>query len=185
MNWKLVAALACSAALLVGACSGGNPPAGPGAGSETPDVDPNGGTPDDDNGDDDNGDSGAAERDRLQKQAEDAIGLASGVDPARARTEIENARKAIDDAVAEAQREYDASRASATTTSTQRLAAYDRLTRLTALQRMQTRRLDDALASLAWYGTRLVRFKLADGAAVVPAETTADVERTNIKTANH
>ena len=184
MNWKLVAALACSAALLVGACSGGNPPAGPGAGSETPNGDTNGEAPDGDNGDDDNGDSGAAERDRLQKQAEDAIRLASGVDPARARTEIENARKAIDDAVAEAQREYDASRASTSATSTQRLAAYDRLTRLTALQRTQTPFLDRALASLAWYGSTLVRFKLADGAAAVPAETTADVERTNIKTAN-
>ena len=174
VNWRLLAALACSAALLVGACSGGNPSAGPtGTESRTPDGDSNGGTPDDDNGDDDsgeddNGDSGSAERDRLRKQAEDAIKLASGVDRAGARTEIENARKAINDAVAEARREYDASQASASATPTAQLAAYDRLTRLTALQRTQTPLLDRALASLAWYGTRLARYKLADGEALEP-----------------
>ncbi len=166
MNWKLVAALACSAALLVGACSGGNPPAGPtGAEDRTPDGDTNGGTPDDDNGDDDNGDSGSAERDRLQKQAEDAIELASGVNRAGARTEIEKARKAIDDAVKAA---YKAIQASASATPTEQLAAFDRFTRLEALQGTLTRRLDTALASLAWYGTRLERYKLAGGEALEP-----------------
>ena len=169
MNWKLVAALACSAALLVGACSGGNPPAGPtGAEDRTPDGDTNGGTPDDDNGDDDNGDSGSAERDRLQKQAEDAIELASGVNRAGARTEIEKARKAIDDAVKAADAAYKAIQASASATPTEQLAAFDRFTRLEALQGTLTRRLDTALASLAWYGTRLERYKLAGGEALEP-----------------
>ena len=48
----------------------------------------------------------------------------------------------------------------------------------------QTAALNRARASLAWYGSTLVRFKLANGAAVLPAETTVEVERTNIKTAN-
>ena len=41
MDTKLIAALACAAALALGACSGGNPPAGP----TGTDGDTNGGPP--------------------------------------------------------------------------------------------------------------------------------------------
>ena len=167
MDTKLIAALACAAALALGACSGGNPPAGStGAESETPDVDPNGGTPDDDNGDDDNGDSGPTAA-SLERQAKAAIDRATNAAPgerARVETEIETARKAIDDAVAEARR--------VSAANPNDLTAYDRLTHLLALQRTQTPFLDRALDSLAWYGRTLARYELANGAAVTPREST-------------
>ena len=188
MDTKLIAALACAAALVLGACSGGNPPAGP-AGADpnggTPDADPNGGTPDDDNGDDDNGDSGptAASLERQAKSAIDRADAAAAAgnsgDRPGARNAIENARKAIKDAVDAADAEYEAIRASASATPTARLAAYDRLTRLQALQETQRRRLDDALDSLAWYGRALARYELANGEAVTPREgtNTATIKR--------
>ena len=182
MDTKLIAALACAAALALGACSGGNPPAGP-AGADpnggNPDADPNGGNPDDDNGDDDSGDSGSAELERLKReadaartQADAAAAAGNSGDRPGARNAIENARKAIKDAVDAADAEYEAIRASASATPTARLAAYDRLTRLQALQETQRRLLDDALDSLAWYGRTLARYELANGAAVTPREST-------------
>ena len=181
MDTKLIAALACAAALALGACSGGNPPAGP-AGADpnggNPSADPNGGTPDDDNGDDDNGDSGPTAA-SLEDQAKAAIGRATAAaaagtsgDRPGARTAIENARKAIKDAVDAADAEYEAIRASASATPTARLAAYDRLTRLQALQETLDDDLDGALDSLAWYGRTLARYELANGAAVTPREST-------------
>ena len=185
MDTKLIAVLACAAALALGACSGGNPPAGPpGTDRGTPDVDPGG-----DDGENDNGDSGSAERTTpqteqqqlkaLEDQAKAAIGRATAAaaagnsgDRPGARDEIENARKAIDDAVADARREYDASQASASATPAQRLAAFDRFTRLEALQGMQKPLLDRALDSLAWYGRKLARYVLASGEAVTPREST-------------
>ena len=101
MDMKLIAALACAAALALGACSGGNPPAGPtSADRGTPDAGPNGGTPDDDNGD--SGPTAAS----LERQAKAAIDQANAAaaagnsgDRPGARDEIENARKAIGGAV--------------------------------------------------------------------------------------
>ena len=162
MDAKLIAALACAAALALGACSG-NPPAGPtGADRGTPDDDTNGGTPDDDNGD-----SGSAELERLRDGATRAIARAMNAAPgerAGARTEIETARKAIDDAVAEARR--------VSAANPNDLTAYDRLTHLLALQRTQTPDLEDALDSLAWFGRTLARYVLASGEAVTPREST-------------
>ena len=83
---------------------------------------------------------------------------------AGARTEIETARKAIDDAVAEARR--------VSAANPNDLTAYDRLTHLLALQRTQTPDLEDALDSLAWYGRTLARYELASGEAVTPREST-------------
>ena len=164
MNTKLIAALACAAALALGACSGGNPPAGP-TGADR-------GTPDDDNGD--SGPTAAS----LEQQAKAAIDRANAAAPgarAGAQTEIENARKAIDDAVDAAEAAYKAIQAPASATPTAQLAAYDRLTRLQALQETQTRRLDDALDSLAWWGGALARYELANGEAATPRENTNKV----------
>ena len=97
MNVKLLACLACSTALLVGACSGGNPPAGSGTESETPGGDTNGEAPDDDNGD-----SGATERRDLVTRATAAITQATNAAPgarAAARDEIQEVIDAIDAAV--------------------------------------------------------------------------------------
>ena len=186
MDTKLIAALACAAALALGACSGGNPPVGSdGTDRETPELDPNDPNPNDDNADDpddDNGDSGSTELERLRDGATRAIARAGNAAPgerARVETEIENARKAIDDAVKAADAAYKAIQASASATPTAQLAAYDRLTRLLALQRTQTPRLEDARDSLAWYGRNLVRYELASGEAVEPREgvNTATVVR--------
>ena len=171
VNWKLTAVLACSAALLVGACSGGNPPAGPAdAEGRTPDGDTSGGTPDDDNGDDDNGDSTTTAQRSLAQRAtaaiEDAEEAAAGRgDVAAARAEIERVKAAIAKAVTDAERAYTAS---AGGTSAERLAAYDARAAARQLSNRQTPLLDRALGSLAWYGRTLLRYKLADGEAVEP-----------------
>ena len=177
MDTKLIAALACAAALALGACSGGNPPAGSdGTDRETPELDPNDPNPNDDNADDpddDNGDSGSTELERLRDGATRAIARARNAAPgerARVETEIENARKAIDDAVKAADAAYKAIQASASATPTAQLAAYDRYTRLLALQRTQTPDLEDVRDSLAWYGRNLVRYELASGEAAMPRE---------------
>ena len=170
MNVKLLACLACSTALLVGACSGGNPPAGSGTGSGTPGDDTNGEAPDDDNGD-----SGAAQRTELERQATAAIALATNAAPgarAAARDEIQEVIDAIDAAVKAAKTASDASQASATATPTERLAAYDRYTRLLALQDTQTRFLNEALTSIAWFGREVVRASIPNGEVVAPRDGT-------------
>ena len=161
MNVKLLACLACSTALLVGACSGGNPPAGPGTGSETSNGDTNGEAPDGDNGD-----SGAA-LDTLRERAERAIRRATNAavgERAGARTEIENVKEAIADAVAEARR------ASAANPSD--LTAYDRLNDLIRFQRTQNDRLDEALTTIAWFGREVVRASIPNGEVIAPRDGT-------------
>ena len=169
MNVKLLACLACSTALLVGACSGGNPPAGSGTESETPGGDTNGEAPDDDNGD-----SGADALDTLREQARQAIRRANNApvgesagartERAGARTEIDNVKEAIADAVAEARR------ASAANPSD--LTAYDRLNDLISFQRTQGEALDEALTSIAWFGNEVVRASIPNGEVIVPRDGT-------------
>ena len=162
MNVKLLACLACSTALLVGACSGGNPPAGPGTGSGTSNDDTNGGTPDDDNGD-----SGADALDTLRERAMRAISRATNAavgERAGARTEIENVKEAIAEAVAEARR------ASAANPSD--LTAYDRLNDLIRFQRTQNDALNEALTSIAWFGREVVRASIPNGEVIVPRDGT-------------
>ena len=170
MNVKLLACLACSTALLVGACSGGNPPAGSGTESETPGGDTNGEAPDDDNGD-----SGATERRDLVTRATAAITQATNAAPgarAAARDEIQEVIDAIDAAVKAAKTASDASQASATATPTERLAAYDRYNRLLTLQDRQTRLLNQALTSIAWFGREVVRASIPNGEVVAPRDGT-------------
>ena len=169
MNVKLLACLACSTALLVGACSGGNPPAGPGTGSGTSNGDTNGEAPDGDNGD-----SGADALDTLREQARQAIRRANNApvgesagartERAGARTEIDNVKEAIADAVAAARR------ASAANPSD--LTAYDRLNDLISFQRTQGEALDEALTSIAWFGNEVVRASIPNGEVIVPRDGT-------------
>ena len=181
MDTKLIAALACAAALALGACSG-NPPAGStNTDRESPEVNPNDPNPNDDNRDDDNGGSGPTAA-SLEQQAARAIERADAAaaagnsgDRPGARTEIENARKAIDDAVKAADAAYKAIQASASATPAARLAAFDRLNGLRELKRTQDPDLDAALDSLAWFGRKLARYELANGEAVTPREDTNKV----------
>ena len=178
MDTKLIAALACSAAFLVGACSGSNPPAGSAdADRETPEAGPNDPNPNDDNGDDDDGDSVPTAA-SLEEQAARAIDRADNAAPgdrAGARDAIDQAKQAIDAAVKAAEARYEAIRTSASATSAARLAAYDRLTGLRALKQTQDPLLDDARDSLAWWGRALARYELANGEAVTPREGTNTV----------
>ena len=193
MNLKLVASLACSAALLVGACSDDkNPAAGTGSENGGTDGNGNGGTDGNANGGS-NGDGSAgsplgtanSRYTRAVEAVDAAIRAAQGAtteaEKNRARGLIETARAALTAAVTAANA---AVTAAADGSPAEIGAAARSLTRANSYLTEQTAALNRARASLAWYGSTLVRFKLADGAAVVPAETTVDVERTNIKTAN-
>ena len=162
MNVKLLACLACSTALLVGACSGGNPPAGPGTGSETSNGDTNGEAPDGDNGD-----SGSAELERLEREADAARTRANAAAPgdrAGARAEIERVKAAIAAAVAEAQRAADANPSD--------IDAYDRLNNLIRFQRTQDEALDEALTTIAWFGREVVRASIPNGEVIAPRDGT-------------
>ncbi len=177
MNVKLLACLACSTALLVGACSGGNPPAGPGAESGPPGGDTNGETPDEDSGD-----PAAAQRTELEGQATAAITLATNA-PAGESPEAREAREAarrairrvkeeIDAAVKAAKTASDVSQDSATDTPTEQLAAYDRYRLLKILQDTQTRHLNEALTSIAWFGREVVRASIPNGEVIAPRDGT-------------
>ncbi len=178
MDTKLIAALACSAAFLVGACSGSNPPAGSAdTDRESPEAGPNDPNPDDDNGDDPDDDNGGSvpTAASLEEQAETARRQARNAAPedrAGARTAIDQAKQAIDAAVKAAEARYEAIRTSASATPAARLAAYDRLNGLRALKRTQDPLLDRARDSLAWWGRALARYELANSEAVTPSEGT-------------
>ena len=179
MNLKLLACLACSAALLVGACSDDKPPGttSANAGNEDDASDVNG----DDNS---SGAAGSTALDRLRMEADAArtqaaTAAAGRGDVAAARTEIERVKAAIAKAVTDAESAYTDS---AGGTPAERLAAYDARAAARQLSNRQTPRLDAALNSLAWYGRTLVRYRFAAGTATIPAKTIANVGRTNIKT---
>ena len=155
MNVKLLACLACSTALLVGACSGGNPPAGSGTESETPGGDMNGETP--------AGDSGAAERTELEKRATAAINAALGA-RAGARDAIDDLKEEIDAAVTQARR------ASAANPSD--LTLYDSLNDWIRFQNTQNERLDEALTTIAWFGREVVRASIPNGEVITPRDGT-------------
>ncbi len=180
VNWKLTAALACSAALLVGACSGNNnPAAGTASDSENGGTNGNGngGTNGNGNGGS-NGDGGAGSplgtADSRYTRAGEAVaaairaaqGATTEAESARARGLIETARAALTAAVTAANA---AVTAAADGGSPAEIGAAARsLTRANNYLREQTLVLDRARASLAWYGSTLVRYKLADGEALEP-----------------
>ena len=193
MNLKLVAGLACSAALLVGACSNDNNPAAGAASESENGGNANGGNDENANGgsnsDDDAGLTPLQTADRRYTRAEDAVddaieaaqGATTEAEKNRARNLIAEAHEALRAAVTAANAAVTAAEDG---TPEEIGTAARRLTKATDYSELQTAALNRARASLAWYGSTLVRFKLADGAAAVPAETTVDVERTNIKTAS-
>ena len=188
MDAKLIAALACGAALALGACSGsgsgtnasGTPGGGgqAGAGSDT-----DGGN----GGADGNGGAGSTELQTAEKQRADAkiaadvaieaarLAVAAGTEGARdnAETLIRLARTALDDAVKAAE---EAERTAAADGSAAQIGAATRAgIRARDLRTEQTPLLDGALDSLAWWGRALARYELANGEAVTPREGTNKV----------
>ena len=201
MDTKLIAALACVAALALGACSGNNASGttgggGTGAGSGNnggPDGG-NGNGGDGSNGGNGGGDSngGAAptplqtaetEYEKAQTAVTAAVNeaqraVAAGTEAARANAE--RLITAASMALAEAVRAADAAVAAAADGSGVEVGAAARVRRQTL--RLQSQRTDDLNAardSLAWYGRNLVRYELASGEAVEPRESvnTATVVR--------
>lgn len=186
MNWKLAVAFACSAALLVGACSGSNNPATgtPGGGGTGGTGDGNGGTDGDGNANggsdaDGDGDGGAGstaldtanEQYRLAEAAvraatQAAQGATTAAERTRAQGLITTARARLTAAVEAANAAVTAATAAA---SPAQIGAAARIqARATAYLRSETAVLDRAQASFAWYGTRLERYKLASGEALEP-----------------
>ena len=186
MDAKLIAALACGAALLLGACSGNNASGTTGGGGQAgAGSDTDGGN----GGADGNGGNGGADRTPLQtaeKQRADAkiaadaavetarLAVAAGTEAARANAERLIA--AASTALAEAVRAADAAVEAAAGGSAAGVGAAARArTAAIQLQTTQDRALEDARDSLAWYGRTLARYELANGEAVTPRENTNEV----------
>ena len=185
MKTKLIAALACGAALMLVACSGnsdsgaagaGEDQAGPGSGTNRGNA---GGSGSNENAG--NADQTPVQRlySNAQKAADDAVKAAQTARTEAARTNaemlIDSATRALTRAVEAAE---EAERTAAAGSAAQRsagLAAYDARRLLSA----QTDRLDRARDLLAWYGGNLVRYELASGEAVMPRRgvNTATVTR--------
>ena len=183
MYAKLIAVLACAAALSLGACSGsGNNASGTtGGGGNQPGAGP------DSNGDGDP--NGGAAQTPLQtaetrlsdardaaRQAVEAARLAVAADTETARANAQRliglASAALDDAVEAA----DAAVAAAASGSAVQIGAAARARTLAIqLQSQQTDLLNDARDSLAWFGRTLARYELANGEAVTPREDTNTV----------
>ena len=199
MDMKLIAALACAAALALGACSGNNasgttgggdrPGAGSGTDGGADGGNGNGGTDGSGGGGgnpDGNGDGGAdptplQTAERLLSNARSAatravaearLAVAAGTEGARdnAETLIRLASTALDDAVKAAE---EAERTAAADGSAAQFGAATRAgSRARDLRAEQTPLLDGALDSLAWWGRALARYELANGEAVTPSEGT-------------
>ena len=188
MDAKLIAALACGTALLLGACSGNNSSGTTGGGGNQPST--VSGT-DGGNGGSNGGNGGAAQtplqtaetrlsdarRDAMQA-VETARLAVAGTEAARANAETLIA--AASRALAEAVKAADAAVEAAAGGSAADVGAAARVrTAAVELQSQQTDLLDAARDSLAWYGRNLVRYQLANGEAVMPRErvNTATVVR--------
>ena len=184
MNLKLLACLACSAALLVGACSGNNT-GGTASGSSG-----NGDTGTDGNGNggagngNGNGDSnGAASIESLRLTALNAVRAAAtaaataetgtAADRVRARNAIGEARRALDAVVQAAE---DAQAAAAGGSAAAVGAAARAITSANNFKMQQTGILDRALTSFAWFGDEIVRTAIPNGAVRVPRETTTNAD---------
>ena len=175
MDAKLIAALACGTALLLGACSGNNASGTTGGGGQAgtgPDSNGNGGS---------NGGAGSTElqtaADRLSKARTDAMRaveaarLAVAADTVAARANAEALIAAASTALDEAVRAADAAVEAAAGGSAAGVGAAARArTAAMQLKDEQTELLDDARDSLAWFGRTLARYELANGEAVTPRE---------------
>ena len=191
MNLKLLACLACSAALLVGACSGNNTGATSSGGTGNGDAGNGNGNGDAGNGNG-NGDAGNGNGNgngdstapTPREAAQTAIDLATAAatraaaatgtaaDRDEARRLIELARRALDAVVKEA-----ADAVAAAGGSAADIGAADRgLTSANNFMMEQTRILDRALTSFAWFGDEVVRAAIPNGAVRVPRETTTNAQ---------
>lgn len=168
MKLKLLTCFAwgLGAALLLGACSGGNPSGTP-SGSET------GTLP---QAPSENGDDSLSEIiTRATEAAEKAAAEGStDEDRANARELIKAAIQALDDAVKRAQ---EAVRSA--TTAAERGAAERARSIAIRDQTTHTRTLNEASASFAWYGTTLARYQFAMGTAPTPRAATSVVTVNN------
>ena len=187
MDTKLIAALVCGAALLLGACSGNNASGTTGGGGGQADAgsDTDGGNGDaDGNGGSNGGGEPTAlqtardEYDKAQRAAKTAVDAAqaavAGTEAARANAEtlIAAASTALDDAVKAAA----AAEAAAQGGSAAQIGAAARAgSRARELRTAQTPLLEVARDSLAWWGRALARYELANGEAVTPREGTNKV----------
>ena len=174
MNLKLLDGLACSMALLLGSCSGDNAPSSAVRSVGVAKADFGG-----------NGGSGSAEPTELDKanaahsEAESAVALARAAisEAERANTEeardraralISAALAKLADAVAAAEEAVEAARnggAAAALGAAARVKA-----KADNLLNARTAAFASALDFLAWYGRHLVRYRLANGEAVMPRE---------------
>ena len=178
MDTKLIAILACAAALALGACSGNNASGTTGEGGDQtgggPDTDGNGGS---------NGDGEPTPLRTAETRYSDAQGAATraveaarlaataGTEAARANAQrlIGLASTALDDAVEAAE----AAVAAAVDGSAVQIGAAARARSLALrLRTARAQDLEDARDSLAWYGKKLARYVLASGEAVTPREST-------------
>ena len=186
MKLKLLACFACSAALLVGACSGNNPGAtssgNGGAGNgDTGNGDAGNGNGNGDTGNG-NGDSTtddpreaalSAVRRALAAATRAAAETGTAKDRVDARTAIDEAREALNAVVQAAEDAQDAAEGgSATAVGTAARA----LTSANNFKIEQTGILDRALTSFAWFGDEIVRAAIPNGAVRVPRETTTNAQ---------
>ena len=166
MHWKLLAGLACSAALLLGACSSSPPAAGDGS----PDS-PNQGN----NGNGNNVGGGGTTPDPLQaaRAAVKAVTDAENVGDQALLNLIKTARDELQKAVDSALAAYNAARDSgvAADIGKAQRAWADAL----SFQASQTKELDRRQVSVAWFSRQIVRSAIPNGMVDIPADGTNTV----------
>ncbi len=179
MDTKLIAAFACGAALALGACSGGSPAAPAAGGPSDPGTDgpsdpgPDARTP-------------AETFDAAQKAAQEGLAKArrtvtAAVDRANGAVTAE-AKKAAQEEIKSARTELeDAVRAARALTApagdeTRRYSAIGVAAQAGDDLAELTRALDGAADLFAWYGQGLARYRIPNGAVVVPNARTSTVE---------
>ena len=174
MSLRLLACLACSAALLLGACSGSNNATG----SSSVGGDGNNGN-NGSNGGGDGGDGGDMGQTPLEKANADYVLAEAAVRDANAAIEAGNQERALE-LIAAANRRLAAAVASARAafaaaqggTAAAFGAAQRALDRALRYQELQAEALQMARGSFAWYRTELVRHTFANGVAVTPKDGT-------------
>ena len=182
MSLRLLACLACSAALLLGACSGSNTlgPSNAGGDGSNGNNGSNGGG----GGDGSGGDMGEtplekanADYDEAEKAVQAANDAIEAGNQERALELIAAANRRLTAAVASARAAVEAAQSG---TAAALGVAQRALERALRYQRTQAERLQDEQESFAWYRTNLVRHTFANGVAVTPKDATneATIERT-------
>ena len=194
MSLRLLACLACSAALLLGACSGSNTPGPSNADGDGNNGTNGGGGSNGEDGDDgSNGGDGDMGKTPLEKANDDYMLADEAVKAANAAIEAGNQQLALR-LIAEANDKLDAAvtsaRAAVTEAGSGSAAAFGAaqraLDRALNFQRTQEAILRNAREGFAWYRAELVRYTFANGVAVTPRDATNTatirrIERTRIR----